>query len=179
MIDKENPYPRGYKILDFSLFSGEDGQSTLEYVAGFTMQCEELSNYENFYHLKLRLFPNSLIGAAFTWYTTLPRNSIRSWQEMERQFHTQFFRVEPEVYIAKLSKVTQRNGETADLFISRFKNMRNKCKIYLLEIEYVKMAQRGLDIKLRKKFQGMEFRDFYELVAKVTEYEELLKEESC
>ena len=31
---------------------------------------------------------------------------------------------------------------------------------------------------MRKKFQGIEFRDFYELVAKVTEYEELLKEES-
>ena len=36
----------------------------------------------------------------------------------------------------------------------------------------------GLDIELRKKFQGMEFRDCYELVAKVTEYEDLLKEES-
>ena len=67
---------------------------------------EELANYENFYHLKLRLFPNSLIGASFTWYTTLPRNSIRSWQEMERQFHTQFFKAEPEVCIAKLSRVT-------------------------------------------------------------------------
>ena len=40
------------------------------------------------------------------------------------------------------------------------------------------MAQKGLDIELRKKFQGMEFRDFYELPAKVIEYENLLKEES-
>ena len=40
------------------------------------------------------------------------------------------------------------------------------------------MAQKGLDIELRKKFQGMEFRDFYELTAEVTKYEELLKEES-
>ena len=40
------------------------------------------------------------------------------------------------------------------------------------------MAQRGLGIELRKKFQGMEFRDFYELAAEVTKYEELLKEES-
>ena len=38
------------------------------------------------------------------------------------------------------------------------------------------MAQRGLDIGLRKKFQGMKFRDFYDLTAKVIEYEELLKE---
>ena len=74
--------------------------------------------------------------------------------------------------------MTQRNGEIVDLFISRFKKMRNICKIHLIEIKYVKMAQGGLDIELRKKFQGMEFRDFYELAAKVTTSEELLKEQS-
>ena len=93
---------------------------------------------------------------------------------MERQF----FKVEPKVCIAKLSRVTQRNGKKTDLFISQFKKLRNRCKIHLPETEYVKMAQRGLDIELRKKFQGMEFRDFYELPTKVTEYEEPLKEES-
>ena len=97
---------------------------------------------------------------------------------MERQFHTQFFKAEPEVCIVELSRVTQRNGETAYLFISRFKKMGNKCKIHLLETNYEKMTQRGLDIELRKKFQGMEFRDFCELKSKVTKYEELLKEES-
>ena len=96
---------------------------------------------------------------------------------MERQFLTQFFKAELEVCIAKLSKVTQRNGETTDLLISRFKMMRFKCKIHLLKTEFVKMTQRGLDIELRKKFQGMEFKDFYALAAKVIEYEELLKEE--
>ena len=40
------------------------------------------------------------------------------------------------------------------------------------------MAQKGLNIELRKKFQGMEFRNFYELATKVTEYEELPKEGS-
>ena len=48
----------------------------------------------------------------------------------------------------------------------------------LPEGEYVKMAQRGLDIELRKKFQDMKFFDFYELAAKVSEYEELLREEN-
>ena len=42
----------------------------------------------------------------------------------------------------------------------------------------MKMVQRVLDIELRKQFQGMEFKDFYELNAKVIEYEELLREES-
>ena len=40
--------------------------------------------------------------------------------------------------IVELSRVTQRNGETADLSVSRFKKMKNRCKIYLSEIEYVK-----------------------------------------
>ena len=110
MIDRENPYPRGYKIPDFFLLFGEDGQSTLEHVVRFTVQRGELASYENFYNFKLIVFPNSLIGATFTWYTTLPRNSIQSWQEMERQFHTQFFRDEPKACIAELSRVTQING---------------------------------------------------------------------
>ena len=56
--------------------------------------------------------------------------------------------------------------------------MKNRCKIHLLETEYVKMAPRILNIELRKKFQGLEFKGFYELVGKVIEYEELLREES-
>ena len=148
-IDRESPYPRGYRILEFSLFSGENGQSTLEHVARFTVQCGEFANYENFSYLKLRLFPNSLTGDAFTWYATLLRNSIMSWQEMERQFHTQFFREEPEICIAELSRVTQRGGESLKSFLTSFKKMKNRCKIYLLETEYVKIEHRRLDIKLR------------------------------
>ena len=65
-IDRDNSYPRDYRIPEFSLFSGEEGQSTLEHVAKFTIQCGKLVNYENFYNFKLRLFPNSLTGSAFT-----------------------------------------------------------------------------------------------------------------
>ncbi|EEF39445.1 conserved hypothetical protein [Ricinus communis] len=42
--------------------------------------------------------------------------------------------------LAELSRVIQRPGETANLFIAWFKKMQNHCKILLLENEYVKMA---------------------------------------
>ena len=71
MIDRENPYPRGYKIPDFFLFSREYAQSTLERIAISTKQCGELANYENFYHFKFNMFSNSLTRPTFTWYTTL------------------------------------------------------------------------------------------------------------
>ena len=84
MIDRDNPYPRGYRVLEFSLFSRENGQSILEHIAHFTIQYGELVNFENFPNFKLRLFPNSLIGNALIWYGTLPRNFVLTWQEMER-----------------------------------------------------------------------------------------------
>ena len=105
-IDRDNPYPKGYRVLEFILFSGKEGQSTIEHVAKSTIQCGELANYENFCNFKLRLFPNSLTGSAFTWYATLPRNSVFTWQEMEIAFHTQFFRMKPDVCVAELSRMT-------------------------------------------------------------------------
>lgn len=173
-IDRENPFPRGYKRPDFTLFSGEDDYSTVEHICRFTVQCGKLATHDNY---KLRLFGNSLTGWAFGWFSSLSPNSILTWQDMERLFHGQFYRTQPEVCIADLSRIAQRAGEPAEGFIARFKRMRKRCKTYLPESEFVKMAQRGLDIELRKKFQGMEFRDFFELAAKVADYEELLREE--
>ena len=43
---------------------------------------------------QVRFFPNSLTGA-FTCYLTLPIMSIFTWNEMERDFNTLFFRAEP------------------------------------------------------------------------------------
>jgi hypothetical protein len=37
------PCPRGYRILKFSMFSGEDGKTTLEHVGQFILQCGEAS----------------------------------------------------------------------------------------------------------------------------------------
>ncbi|XP_075494678.1 uncharacterized protein LOC142532247 [Primulina tabacum] len=151
-IDVNKPYPRGYRVHDFSLFSGEDGQSSMEHIARFTIQCGELANLENFNNLKLRRFPN------FS-----NRNCIFLVCFSPQKFN------EPEVCIADLSRVTQKKGESMESFIDKFKNMKNRCKVFLPEIEFVKMAQKGLDFELRKKFQGMEFKDSFELAAKEVE----------
>ena len=48
----------------------------------------------------------------------------------------------------------------------------------LPEPEFVKLAQNGLEFRLRKKFDAIEFRDLVELTAQVSRYEALLEEES-
>jgi hypothetical protein len=35
------PYPRGYRVPEFSKFSWEDGKPTLEHVGQFILQCGE------------------------------------------------------------------------------------------------------------------------------------------
>ena len=67
-IDGEE-WPRGFKAPDFTMFSEEDEKTTLEYIYRFTIQCGEYPNNGNG---KLRLFPNSLTGQAFTWYAAVP-----------------------------------------------------------------------------------------------------------
>ncbi|GAV57795.1 hypothetical protein CFOL_v3_01331 [Cephalotus follicularis] len=74
-IDRNYKFPLGYKIPEFSIFSRDYYQFTIEHIGRFTVQCGEAST--NVF-LKLRLFANS-----FTWYINLPPNSVYSWQEME------------------------------------------------------------------------------------------------
>ncbi|GKV21983.1 hypothetical protein SLEP1_g31893 [Rubroshorea leprosula] len=174
IIDHENPFPRGFKVPEFTLFSGEVGQFTIEHIGRFTIQCGEASGDDN---LKLKLFPSSLTGTALTWYLGLPQNSVYSWRQMEDLFHTQFYRCEPEVSMADLSRLAQKPGESSEAFLVRFRRARLKCRVALPEQEFVKLAQNGLDIELRKKFEGMKFQDFYELSYKVARYENLLKED--
>jgi hypothetical protein len=81
-IDREK-WPRGFKIPDFTMFSGEDEKTALKHISKFTVQCGEYSNNRNG---KQRMFHNSLTGQAFTWYATLPANSIYSWEEIEEKF---------------------------------------------------------------------------------------------
>jgi hypothetical protein len=74
------PYPRGYRVPEFSKFSGEDGKTTLEHVGQFILQCGETSANDA---LKLRMFPLSLSSTAFTRFTSLAPNSIFTWAQLE------------------------------------------------------------------------------------------------
>ena len=93
---------------DFSLFNEEREQSTIDHVARFTTLCGEFTNHD---FMKLGLFPNSLSGAVFAWYTNLPVRSILTWQQMEDVFHAQFFQTESEVSMVDLARLSQRSSE--------------------------------------------------------------------
>ncbi|XP_057432080.1 uncharacterized protein LOC130724824 [Lotus japonicus] len=76
--------PKGWKVPKVTKFSGDTGESTVEHIARYRLEIGDLANNEQ---LKMKYFPSSLTKNAFTWFTTLPPNSIHNWNELEMAFH--------------------------------------------------------------------------------------------
>jgi hypothetical protein len=53
--------------------------------------------------LRVRFLSQSLKRPAFTWYTSLDMDLIRTWKHLEDQFHTQYHSEASEVGIADLA----------------------------------------------------------------------------
>ena len=70
-----------YKVPNFSKFSGQDNVSTYEHASRFLAQCGEASAVDA---LRVRLFPLSSSGSAFTWFSSLPYNSVNGWADLEK-----------------------------------------------------------------------------------------------
>jgi hypothetical protein len=55
-------------------------KTTLEHVSQFILQCGEASANDI---LKLRMFPLSLSGTDFSWFSSLTPNSLFTWAQLE------------------------------------------------------------------------------------------------
>jgi hypothetical protein len=79
------PFPEWYNRValphrvkapaDFTKFSRQDDTSTAEHIARYLIELGEASADEAF---RIRYFPLSLTGPAFTWFASLPAQSICS-----------------------------------------------------------------------------------------------------
>jgi hypothetical protein len=67
--------PRVKPPTEFTKFSLQDDTSTIEHIARYLMQLGEASADEAF---RVRYFPLSLTGPAFTWFTSLPPQSVNT-----------------------------------------------------------------------------------------------------
>jgi hypothetical protein len=115
------PFPLRFKVPDFTKFSMQDETSTMDHITRFIIQCGEVGNVDA---LRIRLFSSSLSGPAFSWFTSLPANSIIKWSDLEQQFHNYFFSGIHEMKITDLTRLKQRNNETVVGSIQRFKEVR-------------------------------------------------------
>jgi hypothetical protein len=121
----------------------------------------------------VRFFSQSLTGPAFGWYTSLGPDSIRTWKQLEEQFHIEYHSEAAEAGIANLAQVCQKRGETVAEYIQRFREVKNRC--YLIQISKkvaVELATLGLVKLVRDLVFQLEFNSLAQLVQKMTVYEQ-------
>uniref|UniRef100_A0A151UFP1 Retrotransposable element Tf2 n=2 Tax=Cajanus cajan TaxID=3821 RepID=A0A151UFP1_CAJCA len=162
--------PRGTKVPNFLKFAGALNESTVEHIARYLVECGDLANNE---YLKMKYFPSLLTKHAFTWFTTLPPNSINTWVQSEGSFHEHFFREETKVSIVDLMNVKRQSHETLDDYLNRFRQLKSRCYTNIPEHELVKIAATGLDFLIRKKLVNEQLRDMAQLAEKVRRIEQI------
>jgi hypothetical protein len=108
------PLPPKYWLPEFTKFNGSEESSSIEHVSRYLAQLGMISVSDP---LQVRFFSQSLTGLAFGWYTLLGPDSIRTWKQLEEQFHIQYHSEAAEAGIANLAQVRQKRGETVVEYI--------------------------------------------------------------
>jgi hypothetical protein len=100
-------------------------------------------------------------------------DSIRTWKQLEEQFHVQYHSEAAEVGIADLAQVRQKRGETVVEYIQRFREVKNRCySIRIPEKEALELATLGLVKPIKDLVFQLEFNSLAHLVQKMTIYEQ-------
>jgi hypothetical protein len=160
-----SPFPEWYQRValpnrvevptEFTKFSGQDDTNTVEHIARYLMQLGEASADEAF---RIRYFPLSLTGPAFTWFTSLLAYSICSWNDLEQKIHAHYYTDSNEEKLIDLTTLRQRNNETPMEFLTRFRET-NSISLNILDDQLVGMAVAGMLPAIREKLFRMEFDD--------------------
>ena len=109
--------PTSYSLPEFAKFTGQDSTSTIEHVSRYLTQLGEASIEEAH---RDRFSSLSLSGPTFTWFSSLPVNSIASWADLEKKFYTYFYTGTGEKKITDLTTIRQRTNKLGNEFLQRF-----------------------------------------------------------
>jgi UDP-glucose 4-epimerase len=100
-------------------------------------------------------------------------DSIRTWKQLEEQFHIQYHSEAAEAGIADLVQVRQKRGETVAEYIQRFREVKNRCySSCITEKEAVDLASVGLAKLIKDVASQLEFNSLAHLVQKLMSYEQ-------
>jgi hypothetical protein len=103
------PYRWGVRVPDLAKFTGDDAKTTYEHIGQFLAQVIDVGITD--VH-KIRMFPLSLTGATFNWFTSLPPNSIDCWVRLEQKFSNYFYNGEVELRLSDLTSLRQKYTKT-------------------------------------------------------------------
>jgi hypothetical protein len=117
---------------------------------------------------RVRFFSLSLLGPAFTWFSSLTANSIVNWSDLEKKFHTYFYTRTGKRKIINLTNMKQRTNESGVEFLQRFRKTKNLCfSLNLTDDQLATLAVQGMLPAWREKLLGQEFDNLGQLAQRV------------
>jgi len=75
------------------------------------------------------LFSLSLTGTAFSWFSSLSPNLVRTWNELEQKFHDHFYIGENAAKLIDLTSVRHDRDESIHDYFTRFKDVKTDVSI--------------------------------------------------
>nr|ABD63092.1 Retrotransposon gag protein [Asparagus officinalis] len=93
-------------------------------------------------------FFGTLRGPAFDWYRRLKPGKINSWEDLKSMFLAHFFDDDAEVSIRTLFDEKQKDGESVNTFIKRFRNQAMNCKDPVTEEFVLQTCHNNLSINI-------------------------------
>jgi hypothetical protein len=118
------------------------------------------------------MFPLSLYGTAFTWFTFLAPNSIFTWAQLEQKFHEYFYSGDTELRLLHLTAIKQKHNEPAADYIGRFRDIRNRCfNLNIFDKDLADLAYSGLSPHLKEKLESHVFSDVIQVLQWTMDYE--------
>jgi hypothetical protein len=130
--------------------------------------------------LKLRMFPLSLSGTAFIWFTSLAPNSIFTWAQLEQKFHEYFYSGNTGLRLSHFTAIKQKHNQLITKYIRRFRDTRNQCiNLNISDKDLADLAYSGLTSHLRDKLESHVFSDVSQVLQWTLEIESQAKESRC
>jgi hypothetical protein len=109
-----------------------------------------LANY-----LKVSLFPLSLSGVAFLWFSALPSGSILTWAHLEQRFYDHFYSGENKLKLSHLTLVKQQHDEFVVDYIKRFRDTKIRCfSLTISDKDMTDLVFNGLRSYVKEKLEG-------------------------
>ena len=120
------PYPTRWRIPNFIKFSGDDNWSTWEHINQYVAQLGEASSSNA---LRVCLFSLSLTGTAFSWFSSLSPNLVRTWNELEQKFHDHFYIGENAAKLIDLTSVRLGRDESISDYLKKLKKLKTDVSV--------------------------------------------------
>jgi hypothetical protein len=106
-------------------------------------------------YLKVRPFPLSLSGIAFSWFSSLLPGSILTTPYLEQIFHDHFYSEENELKLSHLTLVKQQHDESIVDYIKRFRGTKNWCfSLTIFDKDLAGLVFNGLCSYVKEKLEG-------------------------